>query len=50
MISKGVDIKIVSELLGHADVSFTYNVYVGILKEDKINAVRNVFNAPSGDK
>lgn len=44
LISNGVDIKIVSELLGHSDVSFTYNVYIGILKEDKINAVKNVFN------
>lgn len=44
LISKGVDIKIVSELLGHSDVAFTYNVYIGILKDDKINAVKNVFN------
>lgn len=50
LISKGVDIKIVSELLGHSDVSFTYNVYIGILKEDKINAVRNVFNTPDKNK
>lgn len=44
LISKGKDIKIVSELLGHSDVSFTYNVYIGILKEDKIKAVKDVFN------
>lgn len=44
LISKGVDIKIVSELLGHSDVAFTYNVYIGVLKEDKINAVRSVFD------
>lgn len=44
LISKGVDIKIVSELLGHSDVAFTYNVYIGILKADKINAIKNVFN------
>jgi len=44
LISNGVDIKIVSELLGHSDVAFTYNVYIGILKEDKINAVKSVFN------
>lgn len=40
LISKGVDIKIVSELLGHTDVAFTYNTYIGILREDKINAVK----------
>lgn len=44
LISKGVDIKIVSELLGHADVTTTYNIYIGVLKEDKINAVKNVFD------
>lgn len=44
LISKGKDIKIVSELLGHSDVSFTYNVYIGILKEDKIKAIKDVFN------
>ena len=40
LISKGVDIKIVSELLGHSDIAFTYNTYIGTLREDKINAVK----------
>ena len=39
LISKGVDIKIVSKLLGHKNVAFTYNVYIGVLKEDEIKAV-----------
>lgn len=39
LIRKGVDIKIVSELLGHSNVAFTYNVYIGVLKEDKVKAV-----------
>ena len=34
-----LDIKIVSEILGHKDVSFTYNVYVHILEEQKIQAM-----------
>ena len=37
--SMGTDIKIVSELLGHSDVSFTYNVYIGIFDRDKHDAV-----------
>lgn len=45
LLRKGVDIKIVSELLGHSDVAFTYNVYISILKQDKIDAVLNVFNS-----
>ncbi len=39
LISRGVDIKIVSELLGHTSVSFTYDIYIGVLKEDKIKAI-----------
>ena len=27
---KGVDVKILSRLLGHADVNITYNIYVHI--------------------
>ena len=38
-IIKGVDIKVVSEILGHASVSFTYNTYVHIIEQQKINAV-----------
>lgn len=39
MIKKGVDIKIVSEILGHRDVAFTYNTYVHIIDEQKIKAL-----------
>ena len=38
-IRKGVDIKVVSEILGHASVSFTYNTYVHIIDQQKQNAV-----------
>lgn len=44
LISQGVDIKIVSELLGHADVSTTYNIYIHVLKNNKISAVQSVFD------
>ena len=39
LIKKGVDIKIVSEILGHKDVAFTYNTYVHILEEQKVQAM-----------
>ncbi len=39
LIKKGVDIKIVSELLGHKDVAFTYNTYVHLINEQKAKAV-----------
>ena len=38
-IRKGVDIKVVSEILGHASVTFTYNTYVHIIDEQKAQAV-----------
>ena len=39
LVKKNVDIKIVSELLGHKDVSTTYNIYVHILNEQKVSAL-----------
>lgn len=39
-LRRGVDVKIVSEILGHSSVAFTYNTYVHILDEQKYSAVR----------
>lgn len=39
LIRKGVDIKIVSELLGHKDISVTYNTYIHIIEEQRAKAV-----------
>lgn len=44
LIRNGVDIKTVSALLGHADISTTYNIYIGILDSDKAKDVNRVFN------
>ena len=38
-IRKGIDIKVVSEILGHASITFTYNTYVHIIDEQKKTAV-----------
>ena len=38
-LKKGVDIKVISDILGHASVNFTYNTYVHIIEEQKLNAV-----------
>ena len=35
LINSGIDLKIVSELLGHSDVSTTANVYSDVLKSSK---------------
>lgn len=36
LIKKGVDIKVVSKLLGHKDISVTYNIYIHVLQEQEI--------------
>lgn len=44
LLSKGVDIKTVSVLLGHKDVSTTYNIYIHVLEKDKEEAVMKAFD------
>ena len=39
LIKKKVDIKVVSEILGHSDVKFTYNRYIHIINEQKAEAM-----------
>jgi integrase len=39
LFRNGVDVKTVSELLGHKDVAITYNTYIHLLKEQKQKAV-----------
>lgn len=43
LILHGVDIKVVSELMGHKDIQTTYNIYIHILPEQKSNAIQ-IFN------
>ena len=40
----GVEIKKVSELLGHNNISTTYDIYIGILEKDKSSEVTRVFD------
>lgn len=39
LFEKGVDVKKVSELLGHASVAITYNTYIHVIQESKADAV-----------
>jgi integrase len=39
LFKKGVDVKVVSELLGHSDIGTTYNTYIHLIKEQKQQAV-----------
>ncbi len=35
LISEGTDIKVVSKLMGHTSVSFTYDTYINVLRSDE---------------
>ena len=49
LIKNHVDIKIVSELLGHTDVRFTYNRYIHIIQEQKAEAINLITITPRLD-
>lgn len=40
LLNKGVDMKIISELVGHEKVSTTYNIYAHLMPEQKENSVK----------
>lgn len=42
MLNKGVDVKIVSELLGHATVSITYDIYIHTIQAQKAKAIKMI--------
>lgn len=39
LFRNGIDIKVISELLGHSDVSITYNIYTHVIQEQKKKAI-----------
>ena len=45
LFKRGVDVKTVSEILGHSDVSVTYNIYIHIIDEQKFTAI-DLLNKP----
>ena len=45
LFTNGVDIKTISELLGHSDIAITYNTYVHIIKKLKRDAVYSINKA-----
>ena len=44
LLKNGIDIKIISDLLGHSNVSITYNTYIHIIKEQKAKAMESLPN------
>lgn len=42
MLNNGIDVKIVSELLGHSNVSVTYNIYIHTIQSQKIKAINMI--------
>lgn len=43
LVSEGVDIATVSKLMGHRDITTTYNVYIHVLQQQQIDAI-NMFD------
>lgn len=39
LVKKGVDIKVISEILGHSTVQFTYDRYIHVINEMKAEAI-----------
>lgn len=50
LLMSGIDVKIVSELLGHSSVSITYNTYIHVIKEQKAKAISSLPNIVSATK
>ena len=42
LLAVGEDVKVVSSLLGHADINITYNTYIHIIEEQKAQAVAKI--------
>ena len=44
LLAEDINIQVISELLGHANISITYDIYIGIKEDDKIAAIESAFN------
>ncbi len=42
LFKKGIDVKIISELLGHSGVDITYNTYIHLVKEQRIIEIEKI--------
>ena len=52
LLRNGADIKVVSKLLGHKDITVTYNIYIHVLEEqefDAVNALNNIIKNNGDD-
>lgn len=48
LLANDINIKVISELLGHANISITYDIYIGIKEEEKEAAIEAAFNKKKG--
>ena len=44
LFSNGCEVKVVSELLGHSNTKITENIYIHIIQQQKVKAIRSIDN------
>lgn len=49
LVSEGIDISVVSRLMGHKSITVTYNVYIHVLKKSQIDAIK-LFDSTGDDE
>ena len=42
LFKSGCDIKVISTILGHSSVRITYDIYVGVIHEQSVEAISNL--------
>lgn len=47
LFKNGCDVKVVSEILGHSDTKITENIYIHVIQQQKVEAMKNIDNFSS---
>jgi integrase len=50
MLSSGVEMKVVSEILGHSNIAVTADLYTAVVDELKTNAAKTIANVFGGHR
>jgi site-specific recombinase XerD len=42
LFSNGCEVKVVSELLGHSNTKITENIYIHVIQQQKVKAIKSI--------